>query len=123
MKKIVSALLVCILLVGTLFTLVSCGGGLSGTYKGNNIITQFDLKFSGKNVTVIVGDKELKGTYEIKENDDKETITFDFVDEKDATDDEKKILGVIDKLLKADLPMEEDDGILTIAYVLSFKKK
>ena len=37
MKKIVSALLVCFLLIGSMFALVSCGGGIkNGTYKSED---------------------------------------------------------------------------------------
>ena len=72
------------------FTLVSCGG-LSGTYEG----TLFDLKFSGSKVTVIAGENELKGTYKIEEDDGNKTITFDFVDEDEATEDEKEVLELI----------------------------
>ena len=122
MKKILSLTLACALILAMALTLVSCGG-LSGTYEGTGI-TLFDLKFSGSKVTVIYGDNELKGTYEIEEKDNgKKTISFDFVDEDEASDDEKEILEVIDKLLDADLPMTEEDGKLTIAYVLTFKKK
>ena len=66
MKKTLSVLLLCALAVSMMLTLASCGG-LSGTYDG----MLFDLKFKGDDVTVLIGDKELKGTYEIKENDDK----------------------------------------------------
>ena len=119
MKKIISLTLLCVLLIGTLLTLVSCGG-LSGTYEG----TLVDLKFSGSKVTVIMGDKELKGTYEIEKKDNgKKTISFDFIDEEDANEDEKAILKVIDDMLDGELPMTEEDGKLTIAYIFTFKKK
>ena len=122
MKKILSLTLACALILAMALTLVSCGG-LSGKYEGTGI-TLFDLKFSGSKVTVIMGDKELKGTYEIEEKDNgKKTISFDFVDEDEASDDEKEILEVIDKLLDADLPMTEEDGNLTIAHIFTFKKK
>ena len=118
MKKSLSAILVCALIISLMLTLVSCGG-LSGTYDG----TLYDLKFSGSKVTVIVGDKELDGTYEIKENDGKKTISFDFVDEKNATDDQKYVLGIIDSILGADLPFSEEGDKITIAYLFSFKKQ
>ena len=122
MKKIVSLTLTFVLLIGIVLTLVSCGG-LSGAYEGTGI-TLFDLKFSGNKVTVIYGEEKLTGTYEIEEDDNgKKTISFDFIDEEDANEDEKAILKVIDKLLDADLPMTEKDGKLTIAYVHTFEKK
>ena len=122
MKRIISSALVCVLLLGVMFTLVSCGG-LSGTYEGK----LFDLKFSGNKVTVIAGDKELTGTYEIEKDDDgNKKISFDFVDEKDAKEDEKYILGLIDSLLSGSIPMSEKDGVLKLGegwVALEFKKK
>ncbi len=120
MKKTLSVLLLCALAVSMMLTLASCGG-LSGTYDG----TLFDLKFKGDKVTVLVADKELSGTYEINEKDDKKTISFDFVDESEATEDEKYILGVIDSILGADLPFDEADGKITIGKIvpLTFTKK
>lgn len=120
MKKIISSILVCVLLVGVMFSLVSCGNNLSGTYEG----MLFDLKFSGSKVTVMVGDKELTGTYEIKTDDetDKKTISFDFVDEDKAEKDEKYILGIIDSLLGGDIPFAEEDNKIVIG-VSTFKKK
>ena len=122
MKKFLSAILVCVLLVGTIFTLVSCGNSLSGTYEG----LLFDLKFKGSKVTIIVKDEEaLTGTYEIEENDGKKTISFDFVDEDDATEDEKKVLKIIDGILDADLPFEKDGDTIKIGKILpaTFTKK
>ena len=117
MKKTLSALLLCALVVSMMLTLVSCGG-LSGTYDGS----LFDLKFKGDNVTVMVADKELKGTYEIKENNDKKTISFDFVDESKASDDEKYVLNIIDSILGADISFKEDGDKITIG-IFSFTKK
>ena len=124
MKKIISSILVCVLLVGVMFSLVSCGNNLSGTYEGK----LFDLKFSGSKVTVIVGETELTGTYEIKTDDetDKKTISFDFIDEDKAEEDEKYVLGIIDSALDGDIPMSEKDGVLTLGegwVVLTFTKK
>ena len=117
MKKTLSVLLLCALAVSMMLTLASCGG-LSGTYDG----MLFDLKFKGDDVTVIIGDKELKGTYEIKEKDDNKTISFDFVDESKASEDEKYILGIIDSILGADLPFKEDGDKITLG-ISSFTKK
>jgi len=125
MKKIISALLACTLLVGVMLTLVSCGG-LSGTYEG----TLFDLKFKGENVTIIVGEgedkAELKGTYEIEEKDGKKTISFDFVDEDEATDEQKYILNIADAILGGKVGFEEDGNKIKIGYSpiqMVFEKK
>ena len=118
MKRTLSALLLCVLLVGVVFTLTSCGG-LSGTYEGK---LGFSLKFKGNDVTVIAGEKELTGTYEIKEANGNKTISFDFIDESKASSDEKYVLGVIDALLGAELPFKEDGNKITVG-VFSFTKK
>ncbi len=123
MKKLISALLACVLIVGLAFTLVSCGNSLSGTYEG----LLFDLKFKGEKVTIVVdGEDALSGTYEIKEDDDGDkTIAFDFVDEDEADEDEKKILKLIDDILGSDVAFEEDGDTIKIGKYIkaSFTKK
>ena len=54
--------------------------------------------------------------------DGKKTIEFDFIDEDEASDEEKYILGIIDSILGAELPFSEDGDTITIGF-LSFKKK
>lgn len=118
MKKFLSAILVCVLLVGTMFTLVSCGNSLSGTYEG----LLFDLKFKGSKVTIIVKDEEvLTGTYEIEGKDDDMTISFDFVDEDKANEDEKEALKLIDSLLDGDIPFEKDGDTIKLGKILPAK--
>jgi len=118
MKKVLSAILVCVLLVGTMFTLVSCGNSLSGTYEG----LLFDLKFKGSKVTIIVKDEEvLTGTYEIEGKDDDMTISFDFVDEDKANEDEKEALKLIDSLLDGDIPFEMDGDTIKLGKILPAK--
>ena len=90
MKKIISAVLVCMLLACMLFSLASCGKTLSGEYQ--DVLKTTTLKFSGSNVTItidnIIGDDTvLQGKYEItedEENEGKYIITFTFDDEEDA---------------------------------------
>ena len=119
MKKLLSAVLLVACALSMVITLVSCGGRLSGTYEG----ALCDLKFNGSKVTVIVGENELNGKYEIKEKNDRMTISFDFVDEDTATDEELAVLKVIDKLLGTELNFEEDGDEIKIGYMFSFKKK
>ena len=82
MKKIISALLVCVLLVGCVLALASCGKMISGTYKDPTGNVQY--KFSGNKVTKttdkLIGDDEvIEGKYSITEADDGSmTITFEF---------------------------------------------
>ena len=119
MKRIISALLACFLLVGAIFTLVSCGNTLSGTYEG----TFYDLKFKGDKVSVIVkGEVLLTGTYEIEEDDDGDkTISFDFVDEDKADEDEKEALKLLDSLLDGDIAFEEDGDTIKLGKILPAK--
>lgn len=122
MKKIISATAAFVMLIGVMLTLVSCGG-LSGTYEG----MLFDLKFKGDDVTIIVGEgedkAELKGSYEIEEKDGKKTISFDFVDEDEATEEEKYILEIADAILGGKVSFEEDGDTIKIAKIFSFTKK
>ena len=124
MKRVLSMILAVAMLACVALTLVSCG--LSGTYEGK----LFDLKFSGSKVTVIVGDgedaKELKGTYEITEDGDKQYIAFDFIDEEEADADEAYVLKIADAILGGKLPFSEADGTITIGsgiIALKFTKK
>ena len=95
MKKIISTILVCVLLLGCVFTLASCSKTVSGTYEGKIDIGlasyAVTYTFSGKKVTAVskgtvvgvVVSEEAKGTYEITENEDGTMeITFDFEEEK-----------------------------------------
>lgn len=110
-------ILACAVLIGAMLVLVSCGG-LSGTYDG----TLFDLKFKGDSVTVIAGEHQLKGTYEIEEDDGKKTISFDFVDEDEASDDQKYVLGLLDALLNGKIAFKEEGDTITIGFSKFTKK-
>lgn len=115
MKKTLSVILVCVLMLGVLASLVSCGG-LSGTYEG----TLCTLKFSGSKVTVSIGEDSVEGTYKITEKDNgSKTISFDFVE----SDEDDKVLATIDKLLQGEVPFEKDGDVITIARVFKFTKK
>ncbi len=82
MKKVISTLLVCVLLVGTLFTLVSCGKTVSGTYEcvitdSNRISYEFGLfgKVTRTTTTGALGftkDTVEEGKYVINEKGDNE---------------------------------------------------
>ena len=90
MKKTVSAILVCLLIVGSLFALVSCSKTLSGTYKGevNLAITSVytEAEFTGKVVKFTSGIGNLasitEATYEIVTNEDQTmSITFTYAED------------------------------------------
>ena len=90
MKKIVSLLLVCVLLVGCVFALASCSKTLSGKYVLGAEKTGASYEFSGNKVTVtysLLGvSKVLEGTYEIvpDEEGDGESIIITIPGENDA---------------------------------------
>ncbi len=85
MKKIISASLVCLLLVGMVLVLASCGNKLSGTYEGP--ISTYEFKRNGDFVRKS-GAVSVSGTYEIEENDDGDlTITFFYGEDEDDDKD------------------------------------
>lgn len=85
MKKILSAFLVCVLLVGTVFALVSCGG-LSGTYEFSEDGMTQTVKFSGNNLEVTMTYEDetetMKYTYELNDDETKITLTMSKEDAK-----------------------------------------
>jgi len=72
MKKILSAVLVCAMLLSCVLVLASCGNTLSGTYEDESGLVSFT--FSGKNVEVETFGVNIEGTYKISGD----TITFEF---------------------------------------------
>lgn len=90
MKKITSLLLVCVLLVGCVFSLASCAKVLNGKYELDAKVGSKTYEFKGKSVVItyeVLGfEKSVEGEYSIDENDDGDLeITFTFAeDEKDA---------------------------------------
>ena len=86
MKKIVSVMLVCVLLVGTLLSLTSCGKTLTGTYKSELNMgiaatsTTYEFGIFGK-VTCTINsfgsESVLEGEYEFNDAGDKITLTFE----------------------------------------------
>lgn len=86
MKKIISTMLVCVLLLGCVFTLASCSR-LSGTYSNVEDGTGTTYEFDGDQLvmkTYLLGVKtaEVEGTYEIK--DDEIIITWETVGGKEV---------------------------------------
>lgn len=82
MKKLLSLVLALALLCGCMFTLASCGGGLSGKYTDELGLTSYEFKGKNFTCTVAVGNLtySASGTYEITEEDDKSYITFTYTD-------------------------------------------
>lgn len=73
MKKIISTILVCVLLVGSIFSLVSCDKILVGTYESDSIAGKFTYEFGVFGTVTytadpVIGDTTVKeGTYKIYE--------------------------------------------------------
>lgn len=82
MKKTVSTLLVCVLLVGCLLTLVSCGKSITGSYEAETILGDVTYKFElGGKVTKttdpLIGKNEtVEGEYKFNDAGDEITLTF-----------------------------------------------
>ena len=91
MKRIISIALVCVMLMGCVFALASCGGGLSGEYK-ESITGNIVYKFSGSKYTqtidnIIGDDTVIEGTYEINKDEGKIIFTYESNgEEKTATE-------------------------------------
>lgn len=68
MKKIVSSILVCVLLVSTMLVLVSCGGAIeNGTYV--NDAKGVEIEISGSTLVITKDGAESSYTYEIKDKE------------------------------------------------------
>ena len=115
MKKSIRILAVALVAIMLCMTLASCGKKLSGKYSADFLGTGTTLEFKGKNVTlaVVVLGKEIasvEGPYSI--DDDK--ITFDFVDEDKAEDEDLKAILAE---MNGEVSFEEGDGYVKIAGV------
>ena len=91
MKRIVSTLLVCVLLLGCVFSLTACSKILNGKYELDAVVGSKTYDFSLTKVTItyeLLGkDTTIEGKYKIAENDDGDLeITFTFEDEEKAED-------------------------------------
>ncbi len=84
MKKTISAILVCVLLVGCIFTLASCGKALTGKYTADlSLLGVYTYEFSAfgkvtKTVDPFVGNDTtvVEGKYEINDEGTKIILTF-----------------------------------------------
>ncbi len=93
MKRVLSSILVCVLLVGALLSLASCGNTISGTYEGRYSVMGLaeytvTYSFDGNNVeiksqlTSAIGSLNpatVNATYELGEDEEgNKTITFNY---------------------------------------------
>ena len=80
MKKTLSAILACVLLIGCLFTLASCGKSLSGTYEIDLGVSEITYEFGAfgkvtRTVDPLVGDETVEeGKYKFNDAGDEITI-------------------------------------------------
>ncbi len=83
MKKIISVFVACLLLVGCVCTLASCGKAISGEYEADLLLAEvsYNFKSSGKvTVTIdlpVVEDVVVEGTYSFNKDGTEITITLD----------------------------------------------
>ena len=83
MKRIISTILVCVLLLGCVFTLASCGKTLSGTYAADLALVKvtYEFKFGGKvtlTVDPVVGNTATyEGKYEVIDDTNEITLIFE----------------------------------------------
>ena len=93
MKKIISAVLVCVLLVGCIFALASCAKTLNGTYKTGSELLGGTYIFEGNKLTHIIStvgglEKRTEGTYVISEDEEKgQIITITYPATKEGEED------------------------------------
>ena len=117
MKRIISTILVCVLLLGCVFTLASCGKMISGTYSAKTEVAaqsvEVSYTFKGTKValetkTTILGNVNTS-TEEGKYSIDGDEITFTFEDK-----DGKEVSNTY--------TFEKGDGYIKIAGI-EYKKK
>ena len=93
MKKIISALIICVLVVGCVCALTGCGGKtLNGTYKADASIASTTYEFSGNNVEItyeVFGfEKSIEGTYKITTDEEGDmTLTITIESEEEGAED------------------------------------
>jgi len=82
MKKIISTILVCVLLVGSIFSLASCNKILTGKYEADLLVSEVTYEFElfGKVTKTVdypvVDDEVTEGKYEFNDAGDEITLTF-----------------------------------------------
>ena len=90
MKRIISTLLVCALLLGCVLTMASCSRVLMGEYELDAGLGSKTYEFAIPNKVVITYEvltveKTIEGTYKIAENEDGDLeITFTFENEEES---------------------------------------
>ena len=75
MKKALSSILVCVMLLGCVFALASCSNRLYGTYEAEIFGQAVSYEFEGDTVKTTLKSTTYSGEYSIE--DDKIVITYD----------------------------------------------
>ena len=126
MKKVLSLVLACTLLLGCVLIFASCGG-LKGTYEYTSQNIALVLTFSGNKVTQTTPenkDLEVVGSYEIK--DDKIIITYEEYKYSGNDSTMSETLDILNATLKDSEPttysFEKGDGYIIIDG-LKYEKK
>ena len=93
MKRIVSLVLACVLLLGCVFSLASCATMVMGTYKNDTLKTTYEFSFNKVTKKTEVFGKTImdEGTYKIAEdpeNEGKYTITFTWGEQTEESEDD-----------------------------------
>ena len=88
MKRTLSILLVCALLVGVMLTFSSCSNILFGEYSSDLLNTTYEFSFNKvTKTTEVLGKYVVKeGTYKISGEEGERTITFTFDGEEETYD-------------------------------------
>lgn len=83
MKKTISLILACMLLVGCVLSLASCSAFLVGTYENKGLLTTTTVEFKLDGTVIYsIGSISLVGEYELDKNDKGEpVIELDFEDD------------------------------------------
>lgn len=123
MKRIVSILLVCVLLVGTVFALASCAKTLNGTYELGSGFLGATYVFKGSNVSITykaIGlEYTLEGTYVISEDEEKGQIITITINGEDAEEDKAEEYNGVHTLVEG---KEGDVEYIKIDGVQYYKK-
>ena len=124
MKKLISASLTCLLVVGLLLSISSCGA-MTGTYR--EVTTGIGVKFSpfGK-ISLLDSDGDLivKGEYEIEDDDGDRKIDIDFDDDDlEKLSIEYKTVAALYEGEKSFKEYEEDGDKYIVIGISIFKKK
>lgn len=118
--RILSLVLAVAMLAGMALTLVACGNKLSGEYEMSSKLGSVTLKFSGSKVA-ISGDVNLIAT--TLKVDDGAEIEYKIVDKDDDSQVIQFFIEDGKDPIELSFSQNKDEKTITIAKILTFKKK